>query len=41
MGQMSREIKRVNTGLTEVYKYNRIDGKLITPTEILEEILKI
>jgi len=41
MGQMSREIKRVNTGLTEVYKYNRIDGMLITPTEILEEILKI
>jgi 2-oxoglutarate/2-oxoacid ferredoxin oxidoreductase subunit alpha len=41
MGQISREVKRVNSGLTEVYKYNRIDGMLITPTEILEEILKI
>ena len=41
MGQISREIKRVNTGLTEVYKYNRIDGQLITPFEIFEEIQKI
>jgi 2-oxoglutarate ferredoxin oxidoreductase subunit alpha len=41
MGQISREVKRVNTGLTEVYKYNRIDGKLITPMEIFEEIQKI
>jgi len=41
MGQMSREVKRVNTGLTEVFKYNRIDGKLITPMEIFEEIQKV
>jgi len=41
MGQMSREVKRVNPGKTEVVKYNRIDGKLITPQEILEEIRKI
>jgi 2-oxoglutarate/2-oxoacid ferredoxin oxidoreductase subunit alpha len=41
MGQMSREVKRVNPGKTEVVKYNRIDGKLITPREILEEIQKI
>jgi 2-oxoglutarate ferredoxin oxidoreductase subunit alpha len=41
MGQISREVKRVNTGLTEVVKYNRIDGQLITPLEIFEEIQKI
>jgi 2-oxoglutarate ferredoxin oxidoreductase subunit alpha len=41
MGQISREVKRVNTGLTEVFKYNRIDGQLITPLEIFEEIQKI
>jgi len=41
MGQISREVKRVNPGKTEVVKYNRIDGKLITPREILEEIQKI
>jgi 2-oxoglutarate ferredoxin oxidoreductase subunit alpha len=41
IGQISREVKRVNPGLTEVIKYNRIDGQLITPIEILDEILKI
>jgi 2-oxoglutarate ferredoxin oxidoreductase subunit alpha len=41
MGQISREVKRVNTGLTEVFKYNRIDGQLITPIEIFEEIQKL
>jgi 2-oxoglutarate ferredoxin oxidoreductase subunit alpha len=41
MGQISREVKRVNVGLTDVFKYNRIDGQLITPTEIFEEIQKI
>jgi len=41
MGQISREVKRVNTGLTEVFKYNRIDGQLITPLEIFDEIQKI
>jgi len=41
MGQISREVKRVNPGKAEVVKYNRIDGKLITPREILEEIHKI
>jgi len=41
MGQISREVKRVNTGLTEVFKYNRIDGQPITPLEIFEEIQKI
>ena len=41
MGQMSREVKRVNPGSTEMFKFNRIDGQLITPLEILEEIEKI
>ena len=41
MGQISREVKRVNSGSTEVFKYNRIDGQLITPVEIFEEIQKI
>ena len=41
MGQISREIKRVNPGTTEVFKYNRIDGQLITPIEIFEELQKI
>jgi len=41
MGQISREVKRVNTGLTEVSKYNRIDGQLITPLEIFEELQKL
>jgi 2-oxoglutarate/2-oxoacid ferredoxin oxidoreductase subunit alpha len=35
MGQMSREVKRVNQGLTRVETLNCIDGQLITPGEIL------
>ena len=34
MGQISREVKRVNRPNTPVVKYNRIDGQLITPEEI-------
>jgi len=41
MGQISREIKRINQGRSRVEKLNRIDGKLITPEEILEKLLKI
>jgi len=41
IGQISREVKRVNPESAEILKYNRIDGRLITPMEILEEILKI
>jgi 2-oxoglutarate ferredoxin oxidoreductase subunit alpha len=40
-GQISREVKRVNPGTTEIFKYNRIDGQLITPVEIFKEIEKI
>jgi len=37
-GQMSREVKRVNQGMTKVETLNRIDGKLITPGEILARL---
>jgi len=41
MGQISREVKRVNQGATVVAKYNRIDGQLISPDEIYRMITKI
>ncbi len=39
MGQISREVKRVNNGLTRVRTLNRVDGQIITPSEILKAIL--
>lgn len=41
MGQISREVKRINQGITRVETLNRIDGNLITPDEILVRLLKI
>jgi len=41
MGQISREVKRVNSTDCRVVKHNRIDGGLITPGEILGRILEI
>jgi 2-oxoglutarate ferredoxin oxidoreductase subunit alpha len=41
VGQISREVKRINQGMTRVEKLNRIDGRLITPEEILERLVKI
>lgn len=41
MGQMSREVKRINQGMTRVETLNRIDGNLITPDEILVRLLKM
>jgi 2-oxoglutarate ferredoxin oxidoreductase subunit alpha len=38
MGQVSREVKRVNQGMTPVLTLNKVDGTLITPQEILKEI---
>jgi 2-oxoglutarate ferredoxin oxidoreductase subunit alpha len=38
MGQMSREVKRVNQGLTRIETLNRIDGGLIAPEEILARL---
>jgi 2-oxoglutarate ferredoxin oxidoreductase subunit alpha len=41
MGQMSREVKRVNQGVTKIETLNRIDGNLIPPQEIVERLLKM
>jgi 2-oxoglutarate ferredoxin oxidoreductase subunit alpha len=40
MGQISREVKRVNQGSTQILTLNKIDGSVISPQEILERILK-
>jgi 2-oxoglutarate ferredoxin oxidoreductase subunit alpha len=41
IGQISREVKRVNAGMSRVEKYNRIDGQAITPEEIYRRIVKL
>jgi 2-oxoglutarate ferredoxin oxidoreductase subunit alpha len=41
IGQISREVKRVNQFPCVVHKINRINGEFITPGEIHEELLKI
>jgi 2-oxoglutarate ferredoxin oxidoreductase subunit alpha len=41
MGQVSREVKRINQGMTRVETLNRIDGTLITPDEILVRLIKM
>jgi 2-oxoglutarate ferredoxin oxidoreductase subunit alpha len=38
MGQISREVKRVNQGMTSVLTLNKIDGTIIYPREILARI---
>jgi len=38
MGQISREVKRVNCGITTIRTINRVDGQIITPSQILKEI---
>ncbi|MBU1003789.1 MAG: 2-oxoacid:acceptor oxidoreductase subunit alpha [Proteobacteria bacterium] len=40
MGQMSREVKRVNDGRCKVKTLNRIDGHIITPKQILDSLRK-
>jgi len=40
MGQMSREVKRVNMGHAAVRTINRVDGQIVTPTEILKVIMQ-
>ena len=37
MGQISREVKRVNRGMAKVFTLNKVDGTIITPPEILNE----
>ncbi|MCU0587763.1 MAG: 2-oxoacid:acceptor oxidoreductase subunit alpha [Syntrophobacteraceae bacterium] len=41
LGQISREVKRVNQGVARVETLNRLDGSLITPGEILTRILRL
>ncbi len=41
MGQISREVKRVNRFACQVEKYNRIDGELIRPDEIVGKLTKL
>ena len=41
MGQISREVKRVNQTDARVDTYNRIDGQLITPEEIYGRLIKM
>ena len=38
MGQISREVKRVNRGMAKVFTLNKVDGTIITPEEILNRI---
>jgi 2-oxoglutarate ferredoxin oxidoreductase subunit alpha len=41
MGQMAREISRVNQSSCRIVKHNRIDGHLITPEEILKHLTTV
>ncbi|MGO8990277.1 MAG: 2-oxoacid:acceptor oxidoreductase subunit alpha [bacterium] len=41
MGQISREVKRVNPGVAKVFTLNKVDGTIITPEEILNRILAV
>ncbi len=41
MGQLSREVKRVNRGVAKVYALNKVDGTIITPEEISNRILEV
>jgi 2-oxoglutarate ferredoxin oxidoreductase subunit alpha len=38
MGQIYREVLRVNAGRTQVVKVKRVDGELISPQEIMEAV---
>lgn len=41
MGQISREVKRVNRGVAKVFTLNKVDGTIITPQEILNRITEV
>jgi len=41
MGQISREVKRVNPGVAKVFTLNKVDGTIITPEEILNRITEV
>jgi 2-oxoglutarate ferredoxin oxidoreductase subunit alpha len=38
MGQISREVKRVNNGRTKVLRHSKMDGSMISPEEILSRL---
>ena len=40
-GQMSREVKRVNKGVSRVETLRRVDGQLIAPNEILLRLTRM
>ncbi|HPU29345.1 MAG TPA: transketolase C-terminal domain-containing protein, partial [Syntrophorhabdaceae bacterium] len=41
MGQISREVKRVNKGSSKVFTINKVDGTIITPQEIQARIKEV
>jgi 2-oxoglutarate ferredoxin oxidoreductase subunit alpha len=41
MGQISREVKRVNQGKSLVKRLSKIDGTMITPDEILRTVMEV
>ena len=41
MGQISREVKRVNQGRARVIGINKLDGTMITPEEILKPLMEV
>lgn len=41
MGQVSREVKRVNKGDAKVFTINKVDGTIITPQDILGRIKEV
>lgn len=41
MGQMAREVSRVNQANCRIVKHNRIDGRLITPDEIFKHLTTV
>jgi 2-oxoglutarate ferredoxin oxidoreductase subunit alpha len=41
MGQISREVKRVNLGKALVRRLSKVDGTMITPDEILKAIMEV
>lgn len=41
MGQVSREVKRVNKDEAKIFTINRVDGTIITPQEIMARIKEV
>ncbi len=38
---IAREVKRVNNGVTRIRTINRVDGQIITPTQIFKSIAQV